>query len=447
VTIRIGTGDPMTVELGTTEYQFGHYLEVGPAPSYTIVSLPSEGTLSLRGGAVSAGEVIDASDLGLLTYSAPAAIGLFGFEIAGNDGLGLPPGVVWFAVSPALSTAYVGTDGSDVIDGGGGNDLIDGRGGADLMIGGAGNDVMKVDCCGDAVSEIAGGGTDTVLASVSFDLSNGRQAIGAVENVTLTGSAAANAIGNELANVLIGNSGPNHLRGDGGDDTLAGAQGNDRLFGGNGSDKLAGGDGNDRLAGGDGSDTLAGDAGDDWLAGGNGSDTLAGGPGHNRLAGGSGDDTLVGGAGYDRAGGGNGNDTLVGGLGNDWLAGGPGNDRVAGGLGHDQLAGGGGNDTFVFDTTPGAPSNYDRILDFRHGQDHLALDHRLFSDVAAQGHEFNADAFFAGTLAHDADDRIVYEQATGRLSYDANGDHAGGAVLIALIANHPMLTAGDFTVI
>lgn len=393
MTISIGTGDPITVELGTTEYQFGACLEVGPAPSYTIVSLPSEGMLSLRGGAVSAGQVIESCDLGLLTYSAPATLGLFGFAIAGDDGLGLPADMVWFAVSPALSAVYLGTDGNDVIDGADGNDLIDGRGGADLMIGGAGDDVVSVDSRGDAVSEINGGGTDTVLASVTFNLSNSRQAIGAVENVTLTGSAATNANGNELANVLIGNSRSNHLSGDAGDDILAGAAGNDRLRGGDGGDALAGGAGNDRLTGGDG------------------------------------------------------NDTLAGGIGNDRLAGGDGNDRLAGGLGHDLLAGGSGNDTFVFDTRPGAPSNYDHIIDFTHGHDHIALDHLVFSGVAAEEHRLDADAFFAGAQAHDADDRIVYDQASGRLVYDANGDHDGGAVLIALIANHPVLTASDFTVI
>lgn len=410
MTVTIGTGDPITVELGTTEYQLGTDLEVGPAPSYTIVSLPSEGMLSLRGGAVSAGEVIDASDLGLLTYSAPAALGLYSFGIAGNDGLGLPPRMVWFAVSPALSTAYIGTDGNDVIDGAGGNDLIDGRGGADLMIGGAGNDIMKVDSRGDAVSEIAGGGTDTVLASVTFDLSNSRQAMGAIENVTLTGSASTDATGNELANVLIGNGGRNYLRGA------------------------------------DGNDILAGGCGDDWLTGGNGSDTLAGNAGDDRVAGGNGNDTQVGGTGNDQMAGGDGNDTLSGGAGHDWLAGGKGNDTLAGGLGHDWLTGGSGNDSFVFDTSAGVP-NYDTIVDFWHGHDRIALDGQLFQGLAAQGHRLDADAFFAGTHAHDADDRIVYDQATGRLCYDANGNHDGGAVLIAVITNHPLLTASDFTVI
>jgi Ca2+-binding RTX toxin-like protein len=348
VTFHIGTGDPITIELGTTEFRFSTYLALEAAPSYTIASLPSEGTLSLRGSAVAAGQVIDETDLGLLTYSAPAAVGLFAFQIAANDGLGQPSTPVWFAVSAALSTTYVGSDGNDVIDGAAGNDLIDGRAGADLMIGGAGNDVVKVDNYGDVVSESGGSGVDTVQASISFDLSDERRALGAVENVTLTGSARTSATGNALANVLTGNSGRNQLEGD---------------------------------------------------------------------------------------------------AGNDMLSGGAGNDTLSGGAGHDWLAGGSGNDTFLLDTRPGTRSNHDVLADFAHGHDRLVLDHRIFTKLGADTHHLDADAFFAGKRAHDADDHIVYNRATGRLYYDVNGDHSGGVTCIAIFANKPDLTASDFSII
>jgi Ca2+-binding RTX toxin-like protein len=50
--------------------------------------------------------------------------------------------------------------------------------------------------------------------------------------------------------------------------------------------------------------------------------------------------------------------------------------------------------------------------------------------------------------AATASTRITYDQATGVLSYDADGTGAGAAVQIAIVGTttHPALTASDFTV-
>ncbi|MEA3012136.1 MAG: hypothetical protein QOD42_681, partial [Sphingomonadales bacterium] len=45
------------------------------------------------------------------------------------------------------------------------------------------------------------------------------------------------------------------------------------------------------------------------------------------------------------------------------------------------------------------------------------------------------------------DDRIVYNQATGQLFYDADGNGAGGAILFATVAGTPTLGVSDFAVI
>ena len=58
-------------------------------------------------------------------------------------------------------------------------------------------------------TENGGDGTDTVQASISFSLADSVHTIGAVENLTLTGTAAINGTGNALDNVLIGNAGNN----------------------------------------------------------------------------------------------------------------------------------------------------------------------------------------------------------------------------------------------
>ncbi|MGM5058406.1 calcium-binding protein [Rhizobium sp. 862_C5_N1_2] len=113
-------------------------------------------------------------------------------------------------------------DGDDLISGLAGNDSIDGGLGADVMFGGEGNDTYIVDSASDVVSETSTtGGTDLVQASASFVLGSN------VENLTLTGTSAINAIGNSAINVLSGNFGDNTLEGGGGDDILLGSAGSD----------------------------------------------------------------------------------------------------------------------------------------------------------------------------------------------------------------------------
>jgi len=89
-----------------------------------------------------------------------------------------------------------------------------------------------VDNAGDRVIEASGAGTDLVLSSVSFNLTGQ-----AIENLTLTGGAAINGIGNGLANRITGNDAANLLQGGtGGADTLDGGLGADTLTGGTGPD-------------------------------------------------------------------------------------------------------------------------------------------------------------------------------------------------------------------
>jgi Ca2+-binding RTX toxin-like protein len=153
----------------------------------------------------------------------------------------------------------LGGDGADQLFGDAGNDRLDGGAGADVMNGGAGDDIYYVNDVGDVVSEDDGfggdaGGFDIVYSSVDVTLGAG------IENLYLTGSAAANGTGNGLDNRLLGNSGDNVLSGGDGADQLVGNAGNDVLIGGAGSDNLNGGAGMDRLIGGLARDVLTGGA-------------------------------------------------------------------------------------------------------------------------------------------------------------------------------------------
>ena len=130
--------------------------------------------------------------------------------------------------------------GDDTLDGGAGNDTLDGGTGADMMVGGTGNDTYVVNNAGDTTVEApgAGGGVDTVLASISLDpLADN------IENLTLTGIDDIDGTGNELNNVITVLAGTAHnvLSGLGGNDTLNAGAGDDTLDGGTGNDTMTGG--------------------------------------------------------------------------------------------------------------------------------------------------------------------------------------------------------------
>lgn len=51
------------------------------------------------------------------------------------------------------------------------------------------------------------------------------------------------------------------------------------------------------------------------------------------------------------------------------------------------------------------------------------------------------------TSGHDADDRLVYNTSTGSLYYDADGNGAGAAQIVATFQGNPSISAADITVI
>ncbi|MFN7657428.1 MAG: furin, partial [Dolichospermum sp.] len=86
-----------------------------------------------------------------------------------------------------------------------------------------GNDIYVVDTTTDTITESANAGTDTIQSSVTYTIAN----LTNIENLTLTGTATINGIGNTRDNVITGNSASNILNGGAGRDTLIGGAGND----------------------------------------------------------------------------------------------------------------------------------------------------------------------------------------------------------------------------
>lgn len=128
-----------------------------------------------------------------------------------------------------LNNYLIGNDAGNILSGGAGNDTIE-AGDGDKLIGGAGNDTYILSNNSYQLVEATGGGIDTLVAEMDFDLSLN------FENLQFIGGSDINGTGNSVANYLIGNDGNNRLIGLLGNDTLVGGLGSDSLIGGLGND-------------------------------------------------------------------------------------------------------------------------------------------------------------------------------------------------------------------
>lgn len=259
---------------------------------------------------------------------------------------------------------------NNILTGNSGANTLDGGLGADTMAGGGGNDTYIVDNIGDVVIENASAGTDTVLASISYTLTDN------VERLTLTGTDNLNGTGNSLSNVLTGNSGNNTLDGGAGNDSMIGGAGDDVYIVDSASDTVIEGanEGIDLVLASVTYTISDADIENLTLTGSNNINGT-GNASANILTGNSGNNVLSGM---------NGDDILFGLGGNDSLSGGNGNDTLAGGAGTDTLTGGANADVFVFGVD--SYGSIDIVTDFSTAQGD-ALDIRDLLD----GFEFGVD--------------------------------------------------------
>ena len=331
-------------------------------------------------------------------------------------------------IGNAGNNVLSGLGGLDILFGGAGIDLLNGGTGADEMTGELGNDTYVVDDAGDKVFEIAAGGADTVQSSLAtYTLA------AEVESLILTGAGNIAGTGNAGANTITGNIGNNTL--DGGEDSLATII--DTLKGGKGDDIYIVRTLNDRVTelANEGTDTVMSSV--TYTLGLNLENlelqaTALNGTG-NTLA-----NTITGN---------DGGNILSGLTGNDTLLGGKGADVLNGGIGIDSLTGGEDADVFLFNATL-TTTGVDIIADFGDGDDVIRLENGIYTKLGVVG-ALNPLFFVSGdgVSAQDANDYLIYDTKTGALSYDSNGNLAGGVTQIAVLTGAPILNATDFELI
>ncbi|HYN47077.1 MAG TPA: calcium-binding protein, partial [Allosphingosinicella sp.] len=112
--------------------------------------------------------------------------------------------------------------------------------------------------------------------------------------------------------------------------------------------------------------------------------------------------------------------------------------------GNDSLVGLAGADTFAFTTALGT-GNIDQISAFQAALDKIALDDAVFTGLTLGA--LAPGAFRTGSAAADADDRIIYNSASGQLLFDADGVGGAAAVQFATVSAGLAITASEFTVI
>ena len=151
-------------------------------------------------------------------------------------------------------------------------------------------------------------------------------------------------------------------------------------------------------------------------------------------------------------------DHLSGGGGNDVLNGGAGKDLLNGGAGNDVLKGGSGLDAFIFSHDLDK-AGVDRITDFNSKLgEKLMLSAYVFEalevgsklPVAPKAKDrgiLDPSNFSIGKTAKDADDRLVYDKASGALYYDADSSGGGEAIKFAQLKAGTALSAECFFIV
>jgi uncharacterized delta-60 repeat protein len=304
------------------------------------------------------------------------------------------------------TSALIGSDADNVIQGGARTDVIQGGLGSDTLYGGDGADVLM-----GSADDMAGSSSDRdrLLGGRGNDvyLLNG-EADAAVQIIEYRGEGTDTVLG-DLARYVMTDNVENYVN----DRAISSQNGVFQYI------EITGNSQNNIIRSAPNWDLIPKTAGLDWVA-----------TNINRLI-----DSTSNFVSNERFFGMAGNDTLLGGAGDDYLSGGAGRDRLIGGSGSDQ---------FVFDAALNRTGNVDIITDFVRGQDKIVLDRDVFSRFSVG--ENVADHFSATGRPLDRDDYLIYNASTKTLFYDADGSGGGAAVAFAVLTGVNTLSASDFLI-
>lgn len=287
-----------------------------------------------------------------------------------------------------------------------------------LLVSKPGNDVLTgTPSNNDTVTYASATAPITVSLAIGVQQNTGGAGLDTLINIE-------NLVGSSFNDNLIGNTKNNSLNGRAGNDTLDGGVGSDSMIGGLGNDSFV--------------VNVVGDVVTENLN--EGTDTVNSSVTYTLPANVE-NLTLTGASPINGTGNGLVN-TITGNAANNQLNGGAGNDTINGGIGIDRLTGGIGNDIFRFTTT----GQIDTVTDYNVANDTIQLENAVFTKLTTTG-TLAAAQFRIGAQAADSNDFIVYNNITGALSYDANGNGVGAMVTIAMIGVGLNMTNADIVVI
>jgi Ca2+-binding RTX toxin-like protein len=302
-------------------------------------------------------------------------------------------------LTSTISGAIIsGLAGNDTLTAGANNQVLDGGAGTDslrdngktgvILFGGADNDTYVVSVAGTVVTELAGGGTDTVQTALSS-----YQLTANVESLVHTGSTNFTSTATAAGQSITGSTGADTL-GDGGFATVA-------LTGGGGADTFnvtsastvvteSSGSTNSAVTTTLSSYTLPTNV-QNLTYTGSGAFTGTG-------------NTL--------------NNTITGGVGNDTLSGGSGNDTLTGKAGNDTLTGGSNSDTFVF--APVNPTTTGGVYNAGFGKDVITDFTTIGTNDVLQ---FSSSMFANGTTATALANGTAHNAAGGLVTVVQSGNN------------------------